>query len=105
MDNVGNAPYARIRHLLEPGGRFLMVVGDLPQMLAAAPRKNVISPNQDADAFSARYYRLLLDMAAAGQLRAVIHRSFPFEQIVEAHRLVDTGHKRGSVIVTLERPS
>ena len=52
-------------------------------------------------AFSARYYRLLMDMAAAGQIRAVIDRSFPFENIVEAHRLVDTGHKRGSVVVML----
>jgi NADPH:quinone reductase-like Zn-dependent oxidoreductase len=100
MDNVGNAPYARIRHLLKPGGRFLMVIGDLPQMLAVARRKDVVSPNQEAAAFSARNYRLLMEMAAAGQLRAVIDRSFPLEQIVEAHRLVDTGHKRGTVIVT-----
>ena len=101
MDNVGNAPYSRIRHLLKPGGRFLMVIGDLPQMLAAVLRKNVVSPGPANDAFSARNYRLLLDMAAAGQLRAVIDRSFPLEDIVEAHRLVDTGHKRGSVIITV----
>ena len=35
MDNHGNAPYARVKDSLQPGGRFLMVVGDLPQMLAA----------------------------------------------------------------------
>jgi NADPH:quinone reductase-like Zn-dependent oxidoreductase len=105
MDNVGNAPYARVRHLLQPGGRFLMVIGDLPQMLAAARRKDVLSSGKADVAFSARSYRLLMDMLAAGQIRAVIDRSFPLEQIVAAHRLVDTGHKRGSVIITAGTPA
>jgi NADPH:quinone reductase-like Zn-dependent oxidoreductase len=78
-----------------------MVIGDLPQMLAAARRKDVVSSGKGDDAFSARHYRRLLEMAAAGQIRAVIHRSFPLEQIVEAHRLVDSGHKRGSAIITV----
>lgn len=101
MDNVGNAPYARVRRLLAPGGRFLMVIGDLPQMLAATWQKNVVSPAQGDAAFNPTYYRLLMDLLAKRQIRAVIERSFPFEAIVEAHRLVDTGHKRGSVVVTV----
>jgi NADPH:quinone reductase-like Zn-dependent oxidoreductase len=105
MDNVGNAPYARVRRLLKPGGRFLMVIGDLPQMLAVARRKDVVSSGKADDAFSARYYQLLMEMAAAGQIRAVIDRSFPLEQIVDAHRLVDTGHKRGSVIILVCAPA
>jgi NADPH:quinone reductase-like Zn-dependent oxidoreductase len=101
MDNVGNAPYARVRHLLNPGGRFLMVIGNLPQMLAATWQKDVVSAGENGAAFSARYYRLLMDMAAAGQIRAVIDRTFRLEDIVEAHRLVDTGHKRGSAVVSV----
>ncbi len=105
MDNVGNAPYSRIRHLLKPGGRFLMVIADLPQMLAAMGRKAVVSAGPENDVFSAGYFRLLMEMAAAGQIRAVIDRSFPLEDIVEAHRLVDTGHKRGSVVVEVAQSS
>lgn len=101
MDNVGNAPYSRARASLKPGGRFLMVIGDLPQMLASAWQKNVVSSNQADAAFNSRNYRLLMEMAAAGQIRAVIDRSFPLEQIGAAHRLVDTGHKRGTVIITV----
>lgn len=104
MDNVGNAPYSRIRHLLKPGGRYLMVIGDLPQMLAAARRRDVVSASQEDAAFKASNYRLLLDMTAAGRIRAVIDRSFPLEEIDEAHRLVDTGHKRGSAVITVGTP-
>ena len=39
MDTHGNAPYARVKGSLQPGGRFLMVVGDLWQMLAASRQK------------------------------------------------------------------
>jgi NADPH:quinone reductase-like Zn-dependent oxidoreductase len=101
MDNVGNAPYSRVRHLLKPGGRYLMVIGDLLQMLAAAGRRDVVSASQADAAFNAFNYRLLMDMLAAGRIRAVIDRSFPLEKIDEAHRLVDTGHKRGSVVITV----
>ena len=36
MDTHGNAPYKRIKDSLKPGGRFLMVVGDLVETLAAS---------------------------------------------------------------------
>ena len=101
MDNVGNAPYARVRHLLKPGGRFLMVIGDLPQMLAAVWQKAVVSSGNEDTAYNTRYFRQLMDLAAAGQIRAVIDRTFPLEDIVAAHRLVDTGRKRGSAVVTV----
>ena len=42
---------------------------------------------------------VLRDLIEAGQVRPVIDRCYPFEEIVEAHRYVDQGHKRGNVAI------
>jgi NADPH:quinone reductase-like Zn-dependent oxidoreductase len=98
---VGNAPFERVDRVLKPGGALLLVVGDLKALLGAKGHsrrsgKRVIpitfTPAAEDVAFATRLYR-------EGGLKPVIDRAYRFDEIVEAHRYVDTGRKRGSVVL------
>jgi len=50
------------------------------------------------------YLETLHSMIADGKLKPVIDKSYPFEELVKAHQYVDSGHKRGNVVITVTRP-
>jgi NADPH:quinone reductase-like Zn-dependent oxidoreductase len=104
VDCVGNAPYARVKNVLAPRGRLLAVLADLPAMLAAPFTGRSQSHRVVAGPASEKAADLeaVADPAAQGKLRPAIDRRFPFERIVDAYRLVDSGRKRGSVVVWLD---
>lgn len=104
VDTVGNAPYARVRQVLLPGGRLLAVLADLPAMLGSVFHGRASQHHVVAGPVAERVEDLveLAELAARGVLRPVIDRRFAFEQIVEAYRVVDSGRKRGSVVLRLD---
>jgi NADPH:quinone reductase-like Zn-dependent oxidoreductase len=104
VDTAGTAPFSRSKRSLAKGGRLLQVLGTLPDLLLApwyslTTDKKVIAGPQTASPDDVRF---LAGLAEKGQLKPVIDRRFPFEQIADAHRYVDAGHKKGNVVVTLD---
>lgn len=105
IDTAGTAPFARSKASLREGGRLLMVLGGMRELLsipwiALTNSRKVIGGTAKADASDLRF---LGELAERGEFTPVIDRRYRFEEIVEAHRYVDTGRKKGNVVITLAR--
>ncbi|MCZ7556155.1 MAG: NAD(P)-dependent alcohol dehydrogenase [Bacteroidia bacterium] len=104
VDTVGTAPFSRCKGSLKDGGRLLLVLAGLPQMLSApwlsamSGKKIIAGPASGGP----EDVRFLADLAVRGEYRPVIDRCYPIGQIVEAHRYVDAGHKKGNVVLRFD---
>ncbi len=84
FDAVGKLPPAQGKKALKPAGTYLNVLAD-------SGRGESIE--------ELLFVKRLIE---EGKLRPVIDRCYPLEQMVEAHRYVDQGHKKGHVVITVE---
>jgi NADPH:quinone reductase and related Zn-dependent oxidoreductases len=86
FDAVGKrksaAPLRLCRQALAPGGACVSVDDGTPKLR----REDLV---------------LLGELATKGEIRPVIDRTYALDDIVDAHRYVDNGHKRGNVVVTV----
>jgi NADPH:quinone reductase-like Zn-dependent oxidoreductase len=82
FDAVGKISRTHSRGSLAKNGRYLSV-----KSLTKESTENL---------------KYLKDLVEAGKLKAAIDRRYPLEQIVEAHKYVEKGHKKGNVVITIE---
>jgi NADPH:quinone reductase-like Zn-dependent oxidoreductase len=105
FDTVGKSSLSGCLRALKKEGSYLQAVAGpalLVQMRWASMRsgKTLIGGTAVPKTEDLMY---LNELVEAGKIKSVIDRCYPLEQMVEAHRYVDQGHKKGNVVITVHQ--
>lgn len=82
-DTVAKFPKSQYSKVLAPNGTFV----SMAKLETKENMENLLS---------------IKDLVEAGEIKVVIDRCYPLEEMVEAHRYVDAGHKKGNVVISVE---
>jgi NADPH:quinone reductase-like Zn-dependent oxidoreductase len=96
---VDKFPFSVCNKFLEKTGTYVNVTAPFKSLGMLLSRKKTIvgpPPPETADDLV-----FLSKLAADGVVKPVIDRTYSFDQVVEAHRYVDKGHKKGNVVITV----
>jgi NADPH:quinone reductase-like Zn-dependent oxidoreductase len=103
FDVIGKVSFSRSKKSIKQNGTYLLA-NPVPQMVQAlwtrmTSSRKVIMKTASGTIADLVFLRRLIE---EGEIRTVIDRSFPLEEIVEAHRYVEKGGKLGNVVITVE---
>jgi NADPH:quinone reductase-like Zn-dependent oxidoreductase len=107
-DTVGKSSFSKCRNSLTKKGAYISPVLSLPllfQMLKTAifgSKKAMFSATGTLPVSTIRtFLQEIKQLMETGQLRSVIDKRYSLEQVAEAHRYIETGHKTGNVVLSM----
>ncbi|KQU18636.1 NAD(P)-dependent alcohol dehydrogenase [Peribacillus sp. TH24] len=107
FEAVDKSSFSACMKSLKKDGTYINVTVPLPgvRMLwtkLTSNRKLILGQNSPENSEALNFLKELVE---TGKLKVVIDRYYAFEEIVEAHRYVEKGHKKGNVVITVEHNS
>ncbi|MHA2373338.1 MAG: NAD(P)-dependent alcohol dehydrogenase [Candidatus Thorarchaeota archaeon] len=102
FDIVGKAPFSGCMRSLNDNGTYLLGNGWLSRgSKKTAERSNKKAMGYTSD-YQSKHLIYLKELIEAGTIRTFIERTYPLEEMAEAHRYVETGQKIGNVVINIE---
>lgn len=108
FDAVGKCSFSRCKNILSQNSVYVSTVPSLDfafQLLSKSKRGGkraaFVAPGLRSSAEKAKDLVFLKELIEAGTIRSITDRCYRLDQIAEAHRYVETGHKKGNVVITV----
>ena len=101
FDTVGGDTFTRSFRVVKPDGRVVGIVTPMTDELAEQARRAGINANWISVAPSRPGLEELSALAESGRLKPHVSRTFPLEQVADAHRAQETGHAVGKIVLAV----
>jgi NADPH:quinone reductase-like Zn-dependent oxidoreductase len=105
FDTIGKSPFSQCVTMLKSKGIYLRAVHMALSSIVQGFWTSITSSKKVVGGIATERKENLIflkELIEAGRFIPVIDKRYPFERIVEAHKYVDKGHKKGNVVITLQ---